>query len=39
MGAKINEYKGEMDDLVERSLRGAALWEEVRWTIDGRDPP
>ena len=29
-GARINGFKGDMDDLVEQSLRGAALWEEVR---------
>jgi phosphate transport system ATP-binding protein len=29
-GAKINGYKGDMDELVERSLRGAALWDEVK---------
>lgn len=29
-GAKINGFKGNMDDLVEQSLRGAALWEEVK---------
>ena len=29
-GAKINGYKGDMDELVERSLRQAALWEEVK---------
>jgi phosphate transport system ATP-binding protein len=29
-GARINGYKGDMDDLVERSLRRAALWDEVR---------
>jgi phosphate transport system ATP-binding protein len=32
-GARINGFKGnkaEMDELVERSLRGAALWEEVK---------
>ncbi len=29
-GAKINGYKGNMDDLVERSLRHAALWDEVK---------
>ncbi len=28
-GAKINGYKGDMDELVERSLRRAALWDEV----------
>lgn len=29
-GAKINGYRGNMDDLVEQSLRGAALWDEVK---------
>jgi phosphate transport system ATP-binding protein len=29
-GAKINGYKGNMDELVEQSLRGAALWGEVK---------
>ncbi|MBE9129819.1 MULTISPECIES: phosphate ABC transporter ATP-binding protein PstB [unclassified Coleofasciculus] len=29
-GARINGYRGEMDDLVERSLRQAALWDEVK---------
>jgi phosphate transport system ATP-binding protein len=29
-GARINGYKGNMDELVERSLRDAALWEEVK---------
>ncbi|MCB0000964.1 MAG: phosphate ABC transporter ATP-binding protein [Anaerolineae bacterium] len=29
-GAKINGYKGNTDDLVEESLRGAALWDEVK---------
>lgn len=29
-GARVNGYKGDMDELVERSLRGAALWEEVK---------
>lgn len=29
-GAKINGFKGNMDELVEQSLRGAALWEEVK---------
>ncbi len=28
-GPKINNYKGNLDALVEKSLRGAALWEEV----------
>jgi phosphate transport system ATP-binding protein len=29
-GARINGYKGDMDALVERSLKHAALWEEVK---------
>jgi hypothetical protein len=29
-GARINGYKGNMDQLVEESLRGAALWDEVK---------
>lgn len=29
-GARINGYKGDMDELVERSLRGAALWDETK---------
>jgi len=29
-GAKINGFKGNMDELVEESLRGAALWDEVK---------
>jgi phosphate transport system ATP-binding protein len=29
-GAKINGFKGDMDELVEQSLRGAALWDEVK---------
>ncbi|MGF1481949.1 MAG: phosphate ABC transporter ATP-binding protein PstB [Cyanophyceae cyanobacterium] len=29
-GARINGYQGNMDELVERSLRQAALWEEVK---------
>ncbi|MEZ4521847.1 MAG: phosphate ABC transporter ATP-binding protein PstB [Thermomicrobiales bacterium] len=29
-GAKINGYRGNMDELVERSLRQAALWDEVK---------
>jgi phosphate transport system ATP-binding protein len=29
-GAHIHGYKGNMDDLVERSLRQAALWDEVK---------
>ncbi len=29
-GARINGYQGNMDELVERSLRGAAIWDEVK---------
>ena len=29
-GAKINGYQGNMDELVENSLKGAALWDEVK---------
>ncbi|MEM7535278.1 MAG: phosphate ABC transporter ATP-binding protein PstB [Chloroflexota bacterium] len=29
-GARINGYQGNMDDLVEESLTGAALWDEVK---------
>ena len=29
-GARINGYKGDMDELVERSLRRAAVWDEVK---------
>jgi phosphate transport system ATP-binding protein len=29
-GARINGFKGNMDNLVEQSLRGAALWDEVK---------
>ena len=29
-GARINGYRGDMNELVERSLRQAALWEEVK---------
>ena len=28
-GARINGYRGNMDELVERTLRQAALWDEV----------
>jgi phosphate transport system ATP-binding protein len=28
--AKINGFRGDMDELVEDSLRGAALWDEVK---------
>ena len=29
-GARVNGYKGNMDDLVEDSLQKAALWDEVK---------
>jgi phosphate transport system ATP-binding protein len=29
-GARVNGYKGDMDELVETSLRKAALWDEVK---------
>lgn len=29
-GARINGYKGNMDDLVEEALRQAALWDDVK---------
>lgn len=29
-GARINGYQGNMDDLVEQSLKKAALWDEVK---------
>jgi phosphate transport system ATP-binding protein len=29
-GARINGYKGDYDELVEQSLRHAALWDEVK---------
>lgn len=29
-GARINGYRGNMDELVERSLRKAAVWEECK---------
>ena len=29
-GARVNGYQGSMDELVERSLRQAALWDEVK---------
>ena len=33
-GAKVNGYKGDMDELVEQSLRQAALWDEVNDKLD-----
>jgi phosphate transport system ATP-binding protein len=33
-GPRIARYKGNMDDLVEESLRKAALWDEVKDKLD-----
>jgi phosphate transport system ATP-binding protein len=33
-GAKVNGFEGNMDELVEESLRGAALWDEVKDKLD-----
>jgi phosphate transport system ATP-binding protein len=33
-GARINGFKGNMDSLVEQSLRQAALWDEVKDKLD-----
>jgi len=33
-GPRINGYEGDLDDLVERSLRAAALWDEVYDRLD-----
>ena len=33
-GAKINGFKGNMSELVEESLVGAALWDEVKDKLD-----
>ncbi|NIR67672.1 MAG: phosphate ABC transporter ATP-binding protein, partial [candidate division Zixibacteria bacterium] len=29
-GAKANGFKGDMDQLVEQSLKQAALWDDVK---------
>jgi phosphate transport system ATP-binding protein len=29
-GAKINGYRGDYDELIERSLKQAAIWDEVK---------
>ncbi len=29
-GLRLNRYKGNMDEKVEKALRGAALWDEVK---------
>ena len=33
-GPRINGYNGKMDELVERSLKQAALWDEVKDRLD-----
>jgi phosphate transport system ATP-binding protein len=33
-GARINGYQGDMDELVEKSLKDAALWDEVHDKLD-----
>ncbi|MFN2144005.1 MAG: phosphate ABC transporter ATP-binding protein PstB [Anaerolineales bacterium] len=33
-GAKANGFRGDIDDLVENSLRQAALWDEVKDKLD-----
>jgi phosphate transport system ATP-binding protein len=33
-GARVNGFQGDMDKLVERSLRQAALWDEVKDKLD-----
>ena len=33
-GARVNGYRHAMDELVERSLRRAALWDEVKDRLD-----
>jgi phosphate transport system ATP-binding protein len=33
-GPRINGYRGKLDELVQRSLQNAALWEEVKDRLD-----
>jgi phosphate transport system ATP-binding protein len=33
-GARVNGFNGKMDELVEKSLRQAALWEDVKDKLD-----
>jgi phosphate transport system ATP-binding protein len=33
-GPKVNDFRGDMDELVEESLRRAALWDEVSDRLD-----
>ena len=34
-GPRLNGFRGDLDDLVEESLRGAALWDEVKGKLRG----
>ena len=38
-GARINGYSGDMDELVERSLRQAAVWDECKDKLNERAIP
>ncbi|MFP3853782.1 MAG: phosphate ABC transporter ATP-binding protein PstB [Anaerolineales bacterium] len=33
-GARVNGYQGDMDELVETTLKSAALWDEVKDKLD-----
>ncbi|MHB0977022.1 MAG: phosphate ABC transporter ATP-binding protein PstB [Candidatus Aquicultorales bacterium] len=35
-GPRINGYEGKLDEIVERSLRQAALWDEVKDRLHGK---
>lgn len=35
-GPRANGYKGDLDELVEQSLRQAALWDEVKHKLKGK---
>ena len=37
-GARINGYRGNMDELVEQTLRQAALWDEVKDKLQEERP-
>ncbi len=34
-GPRLNGYEGSLDDVVESSLRGAAIWDEVKDKLSG----
>jgi phosphate transport system ATP-binding protein len=34
LGARVNGFKGDLDELVEQSLKAAALWTEVEDKLD-----